>query len=312
MKKETRIISMDYEHSTDEVIDWLKFFNINYIRFNVVNDIENEKFNFSLKKIYKNKSNQKTWIRKLGFFKNLNSYKNYLSKESFEISNYLYFELNCLRKILYINAGEFICHPISIALTKVELLNSAMQYKIDVPETYVTNNKEELIRLYNLHNGKIIIKSLTDPPFFKKQDFFFSPLTKKISDVDFVKIPDRFFPTLIQRQIEKEYEIRSFFLKGKFYSAAIFSQLDKQTQIDFRNYNYIKPNRRVPYKLPAKVEKRIKLFLEFNNINTGSVDLIKGVDGKFYFLEINPCGQFGMISIPCNFKLEKEIALNLA
>lgn len=29
---------------------------------------------------------------------------------------------------------------------------------------------------------------------------------------------------------------------------------------------------------------------------------------NFYFLEINPVGQFGMVSGPCNYKIEKLIA----
>ena len=30
-------------------------------------------------------------------------------------------------------------------------------------------------------------------------------------------------------------------------------------------------------------------------LNTGSLDFIKAKDGNYYFLEINPTGQFGMM-----------------
>jgi glutathione synthase/RimK-type ligase-like ATP-grasp enzyme len=44
-------------------------------------------------------------------------------------------------------------------------------------------------------------------------------------------------------------------------------------------------------------------------LNTGSVDLIfSEEDNKYYFLEVNPMGQFGMVSKPCNYYLEKEMA----
>ena len=56
-----------------------------------------------------------------------------------------------------------------------------------------------------------------------------------------------FAPSLFQSKIEKKYEIRSFYLKGKFYSMAIFSQNDTQTEIDFRRYNDFVPNRTIPY-----------------------------------------------------------------
>jgi hypothetical protein len=43
------------------------------------------------------------------------------------------------------------------------------------------------------------------------------------------------------------------------------------------------------------------------NINCGSLDFIKNKN-DFYFLEINPVGQFLGLSAICNYLLEKEIA----
>ena len=89
---------------------------------------------------------------------------------------------------------------------------------------------------------------------------------------------------------------------------AIFSQNDKQTKVDFRNYNDNKPNRYVPYVLPKNIELKITQLMQKLDLNTGSVDLIKNHDGNYVFLEINPVGQFGMVSEPCNYYLEKIIA----
>ena len=41
---------------------------------------------------------------------------------------------------------------------------------------------------------------------------------------------------------------------------------------------------------------------------TGSIDLLLDTENNYYFLEINPVGQFGMVSIPCNYNIEKKIA----
>ena len=43
-------------------------------------------------------------------------------------------------------------------------------------------------------------------------------------------------------------------------------------------------------------------------LNTGSIDMIKSVDGNYYFLEVNPSGQFGMTSFPCNYNLHEKVA----
>lgn len=43
------------------------------------------------------------------------------------------------------------------------------------------------------------------------------------------------------------------------------------------------------------------------DLNCGSFDFIKNKD-QYYFLEINPVGQFLGLSKICNYSLEKEIA----
>jgi hypothetical protein len=69
---------------------------------------------------------------------------------------------------------------------------------------------------------------------------------------------------------------------------AIFSQRDSKTQVDFRKYNKKDPNRTVPYKLPISVEKKIVKLMKTLNLNTGSIDLLKSVNGKYYFFRSKP------------------------
>lgn len=83
--------------------------------------------------------------------------------------------------------------------------------------------------------------------------------------------------------IDKKYEIRTFYLKGKFYSMAIFSQNDSKTVVDFRNYNIEKPNRTVPYNLPKSITHKISQLMRNLEMNCGSIDLIYGKDDEFYF-----------------------------
>lgn len=309
----TTIISMDGDHSTDEVIDWISHFKAGFNRINIVKDIENKEFCFS-KSNGKNTikaSKNRGWIRKLGMFRSLENYKEFLSKEQFEMSNYLYSELHTFRKLFLDTNTDWLCTPKSLTITKLEILDAAVNCGINIPDTYILNNKISLVTKFNKYKGKIIIKSLTDSPFIEKDNQNFYPLTMRVSEEDLINVPDLFFPSLIQEEIEKEFEIRSFYINEKFYSAAIFSQIDDQTSLDFRNYNYKKPNRLVPYQLPSDLQNQLIKLCKLCEINTGSFDLIFSKTGKFYFLEINQSGQFGMISHPCNYKLEKIIAQTL-
>jgi glutathione synthase/RimK-type ligase-like ATP-grasp enzyme len=89
---------------------------------------------------------------------------------------------------------------------------------------------------------------------------------------------------------------------------AIFSQLDMQTSIDFRNYNLTKPNRTVPFKLPAHVESKLIQLMSILGQKTGSIDIIVTDEKEFVFLEVNPVGQYGMVSYPCNYELNMKMA----
>ena len=127
---------------------------------------------------------------------------------------------------------------------------------------------------------------------------------------DLEKEHDLFSPSLFQNTIDKQYELRIFYLNGISYASAIFSQSDEQTKIDFRKYNGERPNRTIPYVLPKDITERIELLFGKLKLNTGSVDILVDKSSNYYFLEINPVGQFGMVSQPCNYYIESESGLN--
>ena len=89
---------------------------------------------------------------------------------------------------------------------------------------------------------------------------------------------------------------------------AIYSQQNKSTSIDYRRYDQTDPNRCVPFELPNDIKQSIFLLFEKLKLDSGSVDLIYSTSKKFYFLEVNPNGQFGNLSKNCNYFIEKEIA----
>ena len=96
-----------------------------------------------------------------------------------------------------------------------------------------------------------------------------------------------------------------------FTSVAIFSQADDQTKVDYRKYNLKTPNRVIPYQLPAEIEHKLALLNERLGLNTGSIDLIVDREGQFYFLEVNPTGQFQDLSESCNLSIDRRIAERL-
>ncbi len=121
-----------------------------------------------------------------------------------------------------------------------------------------------------------------------------------------------FFPSYIQENIKKEFEIRTFYLDEKLYSFAIFSQKNIKTQNDFRQYDLVNSNRITPYNLNQSTTKKVIKMMKSLRLVTGSIDFIMALTGEIYFLEINPFGQFDSLSKDCNYYLEEKIALYLS
>ena len=136
--------------------------------------------------------------------------------------------------------------------------------------------------------------------------------TEQLASERLRALPPQLPLSFAQRQIDKDFEVRTFFLDGEFYSMAIFSQADATTAVDYRKYNFEKPNRNIPYQLPPDIEHKLTELFARLSLNTGSVDLIVDAAGHHHFLEINPSGQFDGLSVMCNYDLDGRIAAWLA
>ncbi|WBV56469.1 grasp-with-spasm system ATP-grasp peptide maturase [Chryseobacterium daecheongense] len=197
-------------------------------------------------------------------------------------------------------------------INKLIVLNIAKSVGLTIPNTYVLDNKKDLNDLLSSNpEKKFIIKMKTETCMFHFEDTAGIIYTNNLIKEDLKKFPSVFLPTLVQEKIDKYFEIRTFYLEGETWSMAIFSQNDEQTKDDYRKYNFNKPNRNTPFKIPAILEYKLSNLMAELNLQTGSIDWILSKDGQFYFLEINPTGQFSNLSMTCNYPLEKIIAEKL-
>lgn len=321
------LLSKDLDQSTDDVIDWLNYFQCPFIRLNG-DDYLNFKFSYSYE-ISKNDAlciegvnlNEiksvwyRRWISFNFIFKNALEKINNVDPVSLaDIKNNIVTEMRKSYQPIFDFLKKKTTKSIpsidSLTINKLNILIEAKNKGIKIPESIICNNKIDLIKFKEKH-AKIITKPLGEVITFEGKDTLYFTRTIIIDEEKLGKIEEYFFPSFFQEYIEKEIEIRSFYLEGKFYSMAIFSQLDEKTRVDFRNYNDIHPNRKVPMNLPQTLESKLDELMQGLKLNTGSLDLILTPQGEFYFLEVNPVGQFGMTSYPCNYYLEKKVAESL-
>lgn len=315
------IKSTEYDYSTFEVAKWLKHFKHEYIQLNCdfseVNEIllsnNNSHLQLADTKIAFSKVNS-FWYRRKSHLM-LPTLNESLIHNKAEVKKNIGTELMYLNEYAYYNLFKYIGtrhinHPNFGDLNRLKTLDIAANIGLLVPN-YIVTNKKEYVRKFQNKYKKIVIKPISNAEFLKTKKINYLQYTKLISINQINKLPELFFPSLFQEYIEKDFEIRTFYINGSYKSMAIFSQESKQTSIDFRRYNTKDPNIKVPFKLPKLIENKITKVFKAYKMNSGSIDLLHTPSNKYFFLEINPVGQFGMVSEPCNYYLEKIIAKKL-
>lgn len=311
------LIFSDYnDPSTNDVINWLSFFQKDYFRINTKDyfnllsfSLSNEKgINWSIEingKIIDYNNISFVWYRR-GKLSLKDSKLNLILHP--EVKQYLQKEIEVIEEnIIYSLIKKQIIGNFTGTINKLNVLLIAQSIGLKIPSSSIVSSKERVQELEQEY-------SLISKPIFEIIPFrdlankhIISAYTNNLQSSD---IDDSFFYSLVQNKIEKDFEIRSFFVNNTFYSSAILSQVNTKTKLDFRNYDDQQPNRVVPFILPKKIENLLINLMEKLNLNSGSFDLIYS-NGEYVFLEVNPVGQFGMVSHPCNYYLEKIIAQKL-
>ncbi|MDR2237553.1 MAG: grasp-with-spasm system ATP-grasp peptide maturase [Chryseobacterium sp.] len=294
------IISENKEATTTEVIRWLVFLNKDFIRVH-----EDEVFEIKMenKRIYlESKKNSffideisNVWYRRGGLRFLRYKYKNeavniHMNEHQHWLEGYV---RHYLEKKSHINK-QSIRH-----LNKLIVLDIAKEVGFDVPKYFLSDTTSDM-QLNNTITKTIAGNGILQ---FENEDYdgiMYTSVVTKEEKKDF-------FITFFQEKIEKDFEIRAFYLNDKIWSMAIFSQNDDQTKIDYRKYNNKIPNRNVPYTLPNNIEEKIKILMKELGLNSGSIDFIKK-GNQYYFLEVNAIGQFGNVSYYSNYNLHYEIA----
>ena len=194
-------------------------------------------------------------------------------------------------------------------VNKLTVLKYAHELGIAIPDSQVLM-RSSLLR-ERLAEGAYITKAISDTFCAETSHIGYTTYTEALTPGVDAPLGEAMFPSLIQSQVAKDVELRIFYWFGEVYAMAIFSQNDAQTAVDFRVYNRERPNRFVPYRLPETEAAKLGRLMDRLGLKTGSIDMIRDHEGRYVFLEVNPVGQFGMVSVPCGYQLERRIAETL-
>lgn len=323
------IISPETDYSTTEVHKWLLKFEQNVFVILEKNFVQNVSISFETEDsqvtlffydentIHRiNLDDVKSiWYRKhdLSFFDDLDIDIDNIEIDKGKLTSFLWEEISSIKEFVFYKLKQkMLIGNFEIGeCNKLISFEIAQKIGLKIPKMLISSFQNEL-REFSTKNGSLIVKPIEDAYNCISGDYHESCSYGIFQFQKKLKNSDRVFPSVLQNCIDKKADIRVFFFFGEFYSMIIFSQNCEETKIDFRNYSEENPNRMMPCELPEKIQTKLSNLMSRLNLNSGSIDLILDVNDDFIFLEINPAGQFGMVSIPCNYHLEKRISKKLA
>lgn len=196
--------------------------------------------------------------------------------------------------------------PLAIlaAENKPRQLSVACSIGFAVPDTLVTNDLKQA--QFFLSNGISIAKPLREALLVGdgKERVIFTTRLDQLIETDETKVSAA--PVIFQREIQKRLDIRATVIGNAVYTAEIHSQEHDETITDWRRGSHSDlPHS--PHKLPDDLDKKCIRLVHTLGLRFGAVDLALDQDGRYWFLEVNPNGQWAWIENRTGLPLTQAI-----
>lgn len=296
------IITHKEDYTTDYVIDKLNKKSIPYFRFNCEDYLSYDIFiEYNFKNIISiNNINKFTsvWYRRTKLPT--------IDCENQSERIYLLNEMDTFMHNLFeIIDAKWLSNPISVAAAENKLaqLMLAKELGMNVPTSLITNNISQLKCFIN-KNSKTIIKPIArgriDYADNSSKLIFTNIIPEEvINQIDSYTLT----PAIYQEYIEKEYELRVTVVENEIFAASVDSQSFNEAQIDWRR----KKMKFEKYNLPEALKNKCRMMLKHLNLSFGAFDFIKATNGDYYFLEVNPNGQWVWIEKDTGLPISESI-----
>lgn len=224
--------------------------------------------------------------------------KEYCIKESYYALEGAVSTINCF----------WVSNPFMIrrAENKPLQLQSASNLGFRLPQTLISSDPTEIKSFYETCGHSVVIKPVRTGGFrYKDEDKII--FTNRLSDQDIAELNSSVpLPSIYQAMVSKKYDIRVTVIGEDVYATEIHSQEHSDSVIDWRRGE----NPRLPHekhKLPAGIEDKCLRLTKHLGLQFSAIDLVLSRDDAYYFLEINPNGQWAWIEERTGYKLTNAL-----
>ena len=213
-----------------------------------------------------------------------------------------------LRAFLETTSSIWMNHPDSnsIASSKPINLRLASGLGLKVPKTLISSDPVEISKWLKKYE-KSVIKAISFGLMERKNsaEMAFTQRIPESFDIKEDILPG--VPIFLQEEIEKEADIRVTLVGNKVFSA-ILTQEGKE--IDWRARN--DASKWNPFQLPKLIEEACIKLCKKLNLEFAAIDLVKSISGDFFFLELNPNGQWVWIEEETGLPISDAIVQHLS
>lgn len=223
--------------------------------------------------------------------------------------------LNFYRCLSRVGSGQMVNSQLAIT----EFWYKPFQHRLaarrglNVPPSIVTSSKRDILGFMDAW-GEVIIKSASTTMIADPEDNEGRVmLTMALSREDITEEIEGDIaegPYFLQKRIEKSYELRIFVVGEQANAFRIDSQLRELTQVDWRLGSGILEF--TPHALDPTIAAALVGLLRDAGLNYGSVDMIVDRDGKHWYLECNPDGQWEFLESAAGGGLSAQLAEHIA
>ncbi len=165
-------------------------------------------------------------------------------------------------------------------------LKVASECGLMIPDTLITNSAEEVARFRSRHDH-VIYKTFSGTTLMMTD-------TRPLTDADMDDLWRlQYAPVIFQEYLERGREYRVTVIEDDLFVAEIGIRNPK-AHYDWRldqTYEVTKTT------LPDELCGRLVQLTKALGLNSGSIDLRETPDGRIFFLEINPSGQFLFLDV---------------
>lgn len=186
-----------------------------------------------------------------------------------------------------------------LANNKIYQIQLAKNIGFKTPQSLITNDREVVLKYSK--RTRWIIKPISAGAIKRKNDTVFlqTELLKENDELHDLS----YCPSYFQEYIAKDYEVRLTVVGNKFYSVRI----DSPNQIDWRKST---KNRYSLIAIPVDIKEMCNALMNKLDLTFGAFDFIVK-NNDYYFLEVNPNGQWQWLEQILKLDISKSILSEL-